>query len=172
MANISNLYDFIEKAVKSRKYPENTAQGLKAALKLFEKELNDEEKQSIDSLKSNLDQIYNQVFNKNKQFSAASLATYKSRVLKVITDYEEHGTDATKMANWAPKKVNRAPRKKEVADNGTSLERMSASAPASSHKIELVLRPDTKCILILPMDLNETDVKKIKGVLDSMAIAS
>lgn len=168
MAKVSDIYDFIDRAVKSRQYAENTALGLKAALRLFEKYLNEEEKQSVEKIKANLDQIYNQVFNKNKDMSAGSLATYKFRVRKVINDYEQYGKDATKMASWSPKRVTRSGRKKGSTDEAKSLDALSSSVPGSSHRIELALRADTKCLLIIPMDLNANDVKKIKGVLDSM----
>lgn len=102
------LYDFIDRAVKSRKYPENTGMALKTSLKLFEAELNDEEKGSISEFSKNLNSIYQSVFAKNKNFSASSLATYKSRVSKVLSDYEKYGIDPTKMANWSPKIITRA----------------------------------------------------------------
>ena len=78
--NIPALYDFIERAVKSRKYPENTAQGLKAALKLFDAVLNDEERQSLDTFKQNLEQIYHSVSSKNgKDFNASTLCVAPHR---------------------------------------------------------------------------------------------
>lgn len=105
MAKFNELYDFIDRAIKSRKYPENTGMSLKAALKLFDKELNDEEHASVDEFRKNINQIYQNVFTKSKDFTAASLATYKSRVIKVLNDYERYGVDPTKMANWSPKIV-------------------------------------------------------------------
>jgi ribosomal protein S20 len=109
MNKFEELYNFIDRAVKSRKYPENTGIALKTGLKLFEKELNEEEKASIDEFKKNLNQISNSIFSKGK-FNAASLATYKSRIIKVINDYEKYGKDATKMANWSPKVIVRPKR--------------------------------------------------------------
>src|SRR5579872_4746287 len=105
MKTIKELYEFIEVATRNRKYPTSTAQGLRAAVKLFDSELNDDERASLDKVKANLDQIYQSVFAKNKNFTAASLATYRSRLLKVINDYEKYGTDPTKMANWNPKVI-------------------------------------------------------------------
>jgi soluble cytochrome b562 len=108
MKKIQDLYDFVDRAIKSRKYPDNTGMALKSALKLFEAGLNEEEKNSVVEFKKNLDQIYQSVFSKNKNFSATSLATYKSRVTKVLNDFEKYGTDPTKMANWSPKIITRA----------------------------------------------------------------
>lgn len=102
-----DLYDFVDRAVKSRKYPKSTGVALKTALNLFEKELNDEERNSIDEFEKNLDHVYQGVFSKNKNFSASSLATYRSRVVKVLSDYAKYGTDPTKMASWSPKVITR-----------------------------------------------------------------
>ncbi|HEV7702011.1 MAG TPA: hypothetical protein VGO63_01025 [Candidatus Paceibacterota bacterium] len=114
--NFKNLYDFINRAVKSRKYPENTGSALKTALKLFEEELNEEEVKSINEVKKNIGQISNSIFAKGK-FSAGSLATYKSRVIKVINEYEKYGSDAAKMANWSPKIVTRTKKMVKTFNN-------------------------------------------------------
>lgn len=103
-----DLYTFIERAVKSRKYPDNTGYALKVALSLFESELNDEEHNSLDVFKKNLDQIYRSVCSKNStKYSAGSLATYKARVIRTVKDYEHYGIDPTKMASWNPKIILR-----------------------------------------------------------------
>ncbi len=118
MKKFEVLYDFVDKAIKSRKYPENTGISLKTALKLFEGESNEQELNSVDEFRKNLDQIYQSVFTKNKKLSAGALATYKSRVLKVLNDYEKYGVDATKMANWSPKIIIRAKKQSVfVGDN-------------------------------------------------------
>lgn len=108
MRKFKDLYDFIDRAVKSRKYPDNTGMAFKTALKLFETELKEEERNSIDEFSKNVEQIYQGVFSKNKNFSAGSLATYKSRIIKILSDYEKYGVDPTKMANWSPKVIKRS----------------------------------------------------------------
>ena len=118
--NFKSLYDFIDKAVKSRKYPESTASALRTALKLFEEELNEEERNSISEVKKNIGQISNSIFAKGKS-NAGSLATYKSRVNKVINEYEKYGLDAAKMANWSPKIVTRT--KKSQSTSGGAKEK-------------------------------------------------
>ena len=120
MQKIQVLYDFIERAIKSRKYPENTGMALKTALKLFETELNEEERNSIDEFRKNINQIYQSVYSKNKNFSAGSLAVYKSRVIRVINDYEKYGIDPIKMSNWSPKVISRS--KKTSTDSSGSKE--------------------------------------------------
>ena len=114
MKKFTDLYDFIDRAIKSRKYPDNTGMALKTSLKLFETELNEEERSSVDEFRKNIEQIYQNVFLKNKNFSAGSLATYKSRVLKVLSDYEKYGVDPTKMSNWSPKVVIRSKKQQKT----------------------------------------------------------
>lgn len=108
MTKFQELYDFIDRAKKNRKYPEATAQSLRAALKLYDTELSDDERASLDKVKENFEQITRSVFSKNaSKFTASSLATYKSRVQKVFAEYEKYG-DPAKMNNWSPKVILRA----------------------------------------------------------------
>jgi hypothetical protein len=83
-------------------------------------ELNEEEKNSLDKFKANIDQIYQSVFSKNKNMSDSSLATYKSRVLTVLNDYERYGKEPTKMLNWTRKGRIRTPgtKKKSNTEKG------------------------------------------------------
>jgi len=178
MKSIKELYEFIEVATRNRKYPASTAQGLRAAVKLFDSELNDDERDSIDKVKANLDQIYQSVFAKNKNFTAASLATYRSRLLKVINDYEKYGTDPTKMANWNPKVVVRAPKKPKEATGSASAQNESAQnvdtsvgmgvIPANMHRLELALRPGVKFVVIVPQDLKKTEAVTLNALLTSL----
>jgi len=103
MKKYQDLYEFIDRAEKSRKYTSERATVLKSALRLFEKELNDEELNSFEKFKDNVDEIYRNVVSKNKNFSASSLATYKSRISTVINDFERYGVDPVKMVSWQQK---------------------------------------------------------------------
>src|SRR5574343_1748645 len=91
--NFSNLYDFIDVAKSNRKYPTNTANNLKSALKIFENELNQDELKSIRMIEDSVEEIFRSVVIANKQKSIVSLNTYKARLLKVITDYKKYGAD-------------------------------------------------------------------------------
>ena len=66
MNKFSDLYDFIEFAKNNRKYPENTANGLKSALKIFEKELNLDELNSVGLIEDNIEEIFINAVSKNK----------------------------------------------------------------------------------------------------------
>lgn len=169
---IRQLSEFIDTAERNRKYPTGTAIGRRAALRLFEQELNEEEKESLDTLKSNLEQIYQNVFNKNKsKMSAESLVTYKQRVEKLIEDYERYGADPTKLAAW-----NRPTRKSKssalqtnnqknpgvsVPDEETRLEK---EVPLS--RFELPLRTGVKAIIIVPSDIKTNEVNTLKKYID------
>lgn len=174
MGNIQDLRDFIERAERNRKYPESSAQGLRAALKLFEEVLNDEERQSLELFKTNLNQIYHSVNVKNaKTITASSLATYKSRVMKVVADYEKYGIDPTKMANWTPKLITRAPKKQlpKGLDSDTTENEVSSSVsgiPMTLAKIELPFASGRKAVIMVPSDMSRPECMKIKGLLDSL----
>jgi hypothetical protein len=178
MANFQDLIDFVDIAVKSRKYPENTAYALKAALNLFETELNDEERQSLDIFRKNFEQINTIVFNKNnKKFSANSLNTYKYRVMKVLSDYETYGINPTKMASWTPKVITRG--RKEISRKSEKSSSISTEnhseisttiTPINMHRIELALRTDTKAILVVPKDITEMEASTLKAILDSLTV--
>jgi hypothetical protein len=148
------LYDFIDRAVKSRKYPANTGGALKTALNLFEKELNDEEKDSIETFKNNLDAIYNSVFQHNKDFSATSLATYKSRVVKVLGDFEKYGTGPSKMANWSPKVITRS--KREKIDQRTKRENTDSNGDSTQEDGYHVFPFEGGVKLLIPKKKNFT----------------
>jgi hypothetical protein len=110
MNSIKSLYDFIRTATAERKYADNTARGLKAALKLFETHLNDSEKESLDTLEKNLDNITKDIFAKQKddKFKSKTLTIYQQRVVKVIADYRLYGSDPGKMAAWNPRRSTTA----------------------------------------------------------------
>ena len=56
MDKFTSLYDFIDFARANKKYPDSTANNLKSALKIFEKELNTEESKESLLKKENLDE--------------------------------------------------------------------------------------------------------------------
>jgi len=174
MAKFQELYDFIDHATHSRKYPTNTGHGLKAALKLFEPELKDDERNSLQKFKENFDSIYQEVFRKNKNFSAGSLATYKYRVIKLLGDYERYGVDPTKMANWNPKVVSRGVRG-SVATNKTvtqDVEPIRGLVPvpsADAQRMEYPLSAGS-IVITLPKEVTAADMKKIKTLLDLVEV--
>lgn len=168
---------FVDRAIKSRKYPESTGAALKAALKLFEKELTPEEADSIDLFKDHLEQIYHTVYSKNSDFSASSLATYRSRVKKVLDDYSKYGEDPTKMANWNPKWKTPSVRKSPTPLSSAKQDEAPptshpSSLPDGMHRVELSLRPTAKVILEVPHDITITEATTIKAILDSLVAGS
>lgn len=165
---IKNLMDFIDAAEKSRKYPNSTASARRSATRLFEQELNDQEKASLDTLKQNIDHIFQNLFNKNKsEMTAQSLQTYKNRFLAVIKDYEKYGTNPTKMANWNRpiRKISTRTDKQRIS----SIENLSSDEKykeAEMSRFELPLRPGVKAIILVPADINKGDVEKIRKYID------
>lgn len=175
MNKFKDLYEFIDFAKGNRKYPENTANGLKSALKIFEKELNIDELNSVDLIEENIEEIFINVATKNKDKSIGSLNTYKARLLKVISDYQKYGQNPSKIQGWVTKinkptihKFNR----KDISDKEPDKPQIGLSEHINTpvHKIELSLRDNIKSVIIIPKDITLKEVKAIKGILDSLAV--
>lgn len=169
---IQTLNEFVEIARKNRKYPDNTALAIKSALKLFEIELTDQERESLDVFKEHLEQVSQSVFNKNKaKISASSLATYKRRIANMLDDYEKYGTDPAKMASWSrpirgaggrSKVKTKTAKPKEVQQTPEEI----TETIAKTERFELVMGDDQKAILIIPTPLTAQGLKKIRALVD------
>lgn len=169
MKNVQDLYDFIDRAVKSHKYPDNTAWSLKSALKKFEPILNDEERASVSKIKENLAPLTQKLFSKDKNSSASSLNAYRKRVHKLIGDFEKYGSDPSKMANWTVKTIIRTKRKTSTsAPVSESESDVVATTAQGMARIELPLRPGMKFVLIVPQDISGQERSILKGLLDSL----
>lgn len=171
MAKVKDLYDFIDRAARSHKYPDATAWNLKNAIKKFEPILTEEESGSIQRFKENLDPLIQKLFSRDKNISASSLTTYKSRAAKAIADFEKYGSDATKMSNWTVKTVIRARREKKTSEHNLALPQTAAEDSLSSlgmARFDLPLRADKKIVLIVPTDITSQEREIIKGLLDSL----
>jgi len=172
------LFNFIEAAEKSRKYPPATADGLKAAFRLFEKVLNDDEKNSLETFRNNINQIYSEVVRQNlgKNFTAASLETYNKRLHRLLRDYMSYGLDPTKMAHWEPK-VREIRNKKLTAPIKEGIETLSDSSQMddvfsgaintiNGIKHEVILGNNRKATLIYPSDLKQKEADRLKKYIE------
>jgi len=161
------LYDFVDFAAANRKYPENTANNLKSALKIFEKELNAEELKSIDMVKDSVEEIFRSLVIANKDKSIVSLNTYKARLLKVIKDYKKYGVEPGKMQGWTVETKQSTPLliKKDKTDKKNI--NLSNFIPEPVHKIDLSFDYGVAQISI-PKKLTAKDAETIKSILDSL----
>ncbi len=174
------LKDFITVAQKSRKYNPNSAAGLRTALRLFEKELNEEEKNSLQLFQENLEQIYQQVLNKNlSSYTAESLDVYKKRIARLLRDYGEYGIDPTKMAAWNPKVRRMKREKKAVVQDDWNKELVKEEQKQQGGvvvpktpmtKFELQLREGVVAMIYTPHDLSIEEAKKIRGYIDYLMV--
>jgi len=165
-----NLYDFIEFARANRKYPDNTANNLRSALKIFEKELNAEELKSISMVEDSMGEIFRSLVIANKNKSILSLNTYKARLLKVIKDYKKYGAEPGKIQNWIVKTKKSTPlliKKDKTDKKNIGLSNLINAPVEKSHKIDISFDCDRVQISI-PKDISAKEVKMIKGVLDSL----
>ena len=171
MEKFTNLYDFIDFAKANRKYPENTANNLKSALKIFEKELNAEELKSINMVEASIEEIFRSVALANKNKSIISLNTYKARLLKVIKDYKRYGADPSKIQNWQTKTRKSTPlliKKDKTDKNNINLSDTIHSPVDNCHKIEFSLESGEKVLILIPRGVNANEIKTIKNILDSL----
>ena len=168
--NIKSLYNFVDDAEKDRKYPVNSAAGIRAALKMFEGEMNEDEKDSIDLFKERFDQISGSVFNKNRdKISASSFQVYIRRVRRLLKDYESYGLDPKLMASWNPlkkhipaKKSKSETLKKDVT-SGTS--EQSDEQKDGRDKYEMNTNSG-KITLFVPATISEQEVELINSFVD------
>jgi site-specific recombinase XerD len=170
MDKFISLYDFIDFATANRKYPSNTANNLKSALKIFEKELNAEELKSIDMVEESIGEIFRSLVIANKDKSIVSLNTYKARLLKVIKDYKKYGANPEKMQSWQVKEKKSTPLlvKKDKPDKKHIILSKPIHMPVENvHKIELSLGYGTADMMI-PKDITQKEANLIKKIIDSL----
>ncbi len=173
MNKFKDLYDFITLAKNNRKYPNNTANGLKSALNIFEKELNIDELNSVDLVEDNIEEIFINAVSSNKDKSIGSMNTYKARLLKVIKDYQKYGLDPSKMQNWSikhDKALHLKIVKKDIPDKKQDNTQITLSEQTNTpvHKIELALKSGEKAIISIPRDISSDEIKTVKGIIDSL----
>lgn len=175
MHKFNDLYDFIDFAKGNRKYAENTANGLKSALKIFEKELNIDELNSIDLIEDNIEEIFINVVGKNKDKGIGSLNTYKARVLKVIKDYQKYGANPSKIQGWTivtHKSPTHKLLRKDIIDKKEDSHQIDLSEHINTpvHKIELSLRDNHKTVILVPKDITQKEAEMIKNIIDSLLL--
>lgn len=178
---LEKIIEFISIAQKNRKYASNTASGFKSALKLFEPQLNDQEREDISVFKNNLDKICQEVYAVNKsKFSAATINEYKRRLAKLLADYESYGIDPSKMASWNPVTRIRtsSPAIKNEKRNGVDEGQENTDdiskiiTTLAMDRYEITLRPNVKAIVVTPSDISTDEIKKIKAYVDMLEVLS
>lgn len=182
MSAISDLRDFIATAEKNRKYAPGTAVGRKAALSLFDKELNENERESIELLEQHLPQIYNTVFQKYKtKMATSSLQTYKKRMESLLREYKQFA-DPAEFHSWNPSTRNTSGRAKQAASKAATSTTQNVVVHHSSgtevglengtERFEIVIGDGRKGILIFPANRSETDVAKLQKLVDFLKLTA
>lgn len=172
MHGLSALYNFLNLAQNNRKYPVNTANNLKSALKIFEQVLTKEELNSLDLIEQRIEEIFLSVLNANKGKSIESLNTYKARLLKVIKDYKKYGQNPAKIQIWQPKLHKSTPLLNRSDKQDKTLSILSAlnHTPVESvHKIELSLSSGSRAILSIPRNIKKIEAQILKSIIDSLS---
>jgi hypothetical protein len=165
---ISVLYDFIDTAERNKKYPSNTAQGLRAAIKLFESSMNEQERASLQTVSDNLDQIFESVGLLNKQFSAATLTTYRARLQKLLKDYATYGGDQAKIAQWRPRTRQQKPKESTQPSRQEPNAQLDNVAAARIHTLEIGLEHGRAASVRVPHDLRPAEADLLIGLLRTL----
>ncbi|MCX6718245.1 MAG: hypothetical protein NTY81_01415 [Candidatus Staskawiczbacteria bacterium] len=167
-----DLYNFIDFAKANRKYADNTANNLKSALKIFEKELNAKELESIDMVEDSIGEIFRSLVIANKNKSIVSLNTYKARLLKVIKDYKKYGAEPSKIQHWVAGTRKSTPLliKKDISDKKKITLSNPINTPVDNlHKITLSFECG-KAEILIPKNMGAKEAKIIKDIIDSLSI--
>jgi hypothetical protein len=182
---ISDLIEFIQKAIKLAKYNSNTGGGILYAVRAAEKGLLPEEPKEIEYLASHLEELFFR--QKDLNLSPQSQDVYFTRIRRVVEDYKKYGHDAKAIYSWAPKlRAKKDVPKKNVSSGKNDNDKNEWNEGRSSEqtnnntsnnvirevggiKLNVVtwrLRPGVLVKIELPEDLTKADVERIKKLLD------
>jgi hypothetical protein len=170
MTEFKKLYEFISLAQKNRKYPANTAHGIRAALKLFETVLHPDELEDLSLIEERMKEIYLSLISKHKDtFSIASLNTYKGRFLKAIQDYKKYGADPEALAHWEVKTrhYNSKDTSKDIIKDET-ISSISYPVHRGVHKIKITLVDGQDCAIEVPAKISKEDASIITKIIGSL----
>ncbi len=170
MDEFKALYEFIDLAQKNRKYPNNTAQGKRASLKLFETVIHPDELESLDLIEERMKEIFLSLVSRYKDnFSIQSLNTYKGRFLKTIQDYKRYGKDTEVFSQWEAKHRDYKS-KDNTKDSQKDRLLSSPSLSTNSHvyKLQISLRDGLTCTIELPPKLTKEDASIITKIIGSL----
>lgn len=166
--SISVLYEFIDIAEQNNKYPPNTAHGLRAALKVFDAAMSEQERGSIQTMSQQIPQIFESVAALNRQFSAVTLMTYRSRFKKVLHDYVTYGRDRAKIVKWQPRTRKQKDTKQDTV---VSLPVDVSPEPAAvypTHTLSVALQNRRSASLHVPADLQTSEAELLAQLLRTL----
>ncbi len=169
MSNLQKIYDFVDLAEKNRKYPANTAHGRRAALKLFDTVLTEDERDSVTLIRERMNEIYLNLISKHKEsFSIKSLNTYKGRFLKLLEEYEKYGLSPDGIVHWEAKERKYTVKNMKDTIKDVSFHNLSFPIHKGVHKFQVALEHGDVCNIELPADVTSQDIATIKKIIDSL----
>ena len=147
-------------------------------MKWIEPELTDEEKDSLDIFKKNIDQIFNLLYSKHSdKLSANSIEVYKKRVKNLIGDYEAYGKNPSAMAKWNRPIITRVRTKSKLKGEvervgvGKMVENDNNAPIISSEEISSLIKHEEvlkhgKAFIFTPEKLEESDFNILQAYLN------
>ena len=170
---ISDLLEFLQKAIKLAKYNSNTGGGMVNAIKAAERGLLAEEPKDIDYLVSHMEELFFR--QKDLGLSPQSQAVYFTRIRRAVEDYKKYGSDAKAIYAWSPKLK---PKKAAAANTTKNCSFSCGVEPGSSKLLPSLSAIDQLLCLPLPlMPLNGFSCNKQRSpcfwaVLRNVSISS
>lgn len=181
MAGIKEIKEFIDYAERNRKYAPETARARRAALALFEQVLNEDEINSVEMIRERFEQIYSNVFQKNKlKATASSLKIYKSRVNALLKEFTQYGSDPDAFGSWDITRKTAGNRDKNKAISTKTKSNTVSSVAKDQHinnidkiKVEVQV-PEEEPTESIPQDINTVSIKLYirKGYLVDLKLPS
>jgi hypothetical protein len=178
---ITDLVEFLQKAIKLAKYNSNTGGGMLHAIRAAERGLLAEEPKDVDYLVDHMEELFFR--QKDLGLSPQSQAVYFTRIKRAVEDFRKYGLDAKAIYAWSPKL------KLKKTSTG-SVSKKAQQKLDESFEAEVKIRPDANDSVIkevggvklnvvtwrlrpgvlikveLPEDLTKADVDRIKKMLD------
>ncbi len=157
---LSDAREFVEKQKKLGNYKASVAANSIAALAQIQTVGVD---LTIGEVLNDIDDLLLRYQNLNPQVSASSLASYRARIKRVLTDFESSRTKA----GWKPGRGVEASEPKRVAPDSKPVD--VKTVPSAALRYVLPLRPSFDVELSLPRDLTRAEAQRLSRYLENLA---
>jgi|SRR6185437_3713640 hypothetical protein len=166
----ASVREFIARQKAAGRYNPATARNLEAACAHIEPVL-EPGNDTVGFAADNLDDILARYANLNQHVGQASIATYRARVRRAISDFIGHRTDP----QWRP--ASRAKRQSAgtPAPAVTSSQVSKGTAPSTTEnpgalRHRLPLRSDFDVEVVLPRDLSAKEARRVLAWISALAV--
>lgn len=163
MNEVDRLFNFIDQATKSGEYSINISRALAGALRLVASVMTKDELNAEPFPVDRLDSFLKRIVNRpNNTYKAESLVSYRSRILRLLRNYNQRGAKGVAV----PKKV-RAPK---LSANQESPANPQSNVNQKLAELHLPLPGDRYILVRYPQDIDKAEADMVGGVLGSIGL--